>query len=97
MELLFAEIVYVTRKSIAKKAYIEDLTLVVVSFKTTTSVRFCLSYDPLKVYFIAFRMDNILMRKRIVNTVVVNEKCYYTCGQTIFITRRYPLNNSDVI
>ena len=24
-------------------------------------------------------------------------KCYYTCGHTIFMTRRYPLNNSDVI
>ena len=23
--------------------------------------------------------------------------CYYTCGHTIFMTRRYPLNNNDVM
>ena len=39
----------------------------------TTSVRFCLSNDPLNVYFIAFRMNNILMRKRIADTDVVND------------------------
>ena len=37
----------------------------------TTSVRFCLSYEPLKVYFIAYRIDNILTRKRIVDMDVV--------------------------
>ena len=44
-----------------------------ISYEMTTSVRFCLSYDPLKVYFIVFRMDNILMRKRIVDMDVVND------------------------
>ena len=69
----------------------------------TTSVRFCLLYDRLKLDFISFKMDNISSRKRIVDTAVVNDvtsnapKCYYMCGHTIFMTRRYPLNNSDVI
>ena len=39
----------------------------------TTSVRFYLPYGPLKVYFITFRMDNILMRQRNVATDVVND------------------------
>ena len=38
------------------------------------------------------------MWKRIVDMDVVNDVTrYYTCGHTIFMTRRYPLNNSDVI
>ena len=53
----------------------------------TTSVRFCLSYNPLKYDYIAVKANIISIRKRIVDT----------CGDTIFITRRYPLNNSDVI
>ena len=68
----------------------------------TTSVRFCLSYDPLKLDFIAFKMGNILRRKRIVDKDVVNDimskwQSVITCGHTIFMTQRYPLNNSDVI
>ena len=35
------------------------------------SVRFCLSYDPLKWDFITFKMGNISRRKRIVDTDVV--------------------------
>ena len=39
----------------------------------TTSVRFCLSYEPLKWDFIAFKMKIISLRKRIVDTDVVND------------------------
>ena len=38
---------------------IEDLTLVVISYEITTSVRFCLSYDCLKWDFIALEVDII--------------------------------------
>ena len=46
-------------------------------------------------------------RKSVITRVVIRvviqvcyafaKKCYYTCGYTIFMTRRYSLNNSDVI
>ena len=39
----------------------------------TTSVRFCLSYDRLKVDFNSFKIDNILRRKHIADMDVVNE------------------------
>ena len=39
----------------------------------TSSVRFCLSYDRLKLDFIAFKMDNISTGKRIVDNDVVND------------------------
>ena len=45
----------------------------VISYEMTTSVRFCLSYDPLKWDFIAFKMNIISLRKRIVDTDVVND------------------------
>ena len=73
-----------------------------MSYEMITSVRFCLSYVPLKLDFIAFKMYNISRRNRIVDMEVVNDitctrQCYYTRGRTIFMTRPYPLNNSDVI
>ena len=63
------------------------------------TVRFCLSYDPLKWDFIDFKMNIISIRKHIVDMDIVNDapKCYYTCGNMIYMTQRYPLNNSDVI
>ena len=39
----------------------------------TTSVRFCLSYDPIKRDFIAFKMDFISIRKHIVDMDVVTD------------------------
>ena len=42
-----------------------------ILYKMTTSVRFCLSYDPLKWDSIAFKMNIISTRKRIVDTDVV--------------------------
>ena len=39
----------------------------------TTSVRFCLSYNSLKWNFIAFKMNISSIRKRIVDTDVVND------------------------
>ena len=39
----------------------------------TTSVRFCLSHDPLKWDFIAFKMNISIMRKRTFDTDVVND------------------------
>ena len=40
------------------------------------SVRFCLSYDPLNLDFIAFKRKNISIRKRMVDTDVVNDVTY---------------------
>ena len=42
-------------------------------YKMTTNVSFCLTYDPLKWLFITFKMNIILIRKRIVDTDVVND------------------------
>ena len=42
----------------------------------TMSVRFCLSYDPLKLDFIALKVDNISRRKHIADTDVVNDVTY---------------------
>ena len=39
----------------------------------TTIVRFCLSDDPLKWDFVAFKMKNISSRKHIVGMDVVND------------------------
>ena len=66
------------------------------------SVRFCLSYNPLKSDFIAFKMDNISSRKHIVDMDVVNDvksmrQSVLTRGHSIFMTQRYPLNNNDII
>ena len=50
----------------------------------TTSVRFCLLYDPFKRDFIAFKMNIISARKRTVDTDVVND---VTCTRQSVITR----------
>ena len=52
---------------------------VVISYETT-SVRFCLSYDPLKCNFIAFKMNTL----GIADTDVVNDD---TCTRQNVITR----------
>ena len=39
----------------------------------TMNVRFCLSHDPLKWDFIAFKMNIISIRKRIIDTDIVND------------------------
>ena len=41
--------------------------------KMTTSVRFCLLYDPLKCDFIAFKKNIILKGERFVDRDVVND------------------------
>ena len=68
----------------------------------TTSVRFCLSYDPFKWDFVVFKMNNISIRKRIADMDVVND---VTCTRQSVTTRwlydfydpKVSLNNSDVI
>ena len=45
----------------------------VSSYEMATSVRFCLLYDLLKCNYIALKMNNILRRKRTVDTDVVND------------------------
>ena len=60
------------------------------------SVKFYLSYDPLKWDFIAFKMNNISRRKRIVDMDVVSDvtcmrQSHNMCGHIIF------MNNSDII
>ena len=52
--------------------------------KKTTTVRFCLSYDPLKWDSIAFKMNIISVRKRIVDMDVVDD---VTCTRQSVITR----------
>ena len=84
-------IIQIACKAAAIGSDIEELTLMVISYeiyetslrrvsqisyKMTMSVRFCLSYDSLKLDFIAFKIDNILIRKRIVDTDVVNDVTY---------------------
>ena len=59
---------------------IEDLTLVVISYET--SVRFCLSNDPLKRDFIAFKLNFISIRKRIGDTDVVSD---VTCSGKVLL------------
>ena len=39
----------------------------------TSNVRACLSYDPFKWDFIAFELKMISMRKRTVDTIIVND------------------------
>ena len=61
----------------------------------TTGVIFCLSYDRLKWDFIAFKMNIISLRKRIVDTdVVVRAKVLLNVWSYDFYD---PLNNSDVM
>ena len=54
-----------------------------MSYEMTTSVRFCLSYDRLKVDFNSFKIGNILRRKHIADMDVVNE---VTCKRKSIIT-----------
>ena len=51
----------------------------------TTSVRFCLSYDPLNWDFIAFKLNIISLRKRIFDMDFVNNDV--TCTRKSVITR----------
>ena len=81
---------------------IEHLTLVVISYEMATSVRFCLSYDPVKPDFIAFKMRfisirNALLTRTLSMTLPVRAKVLLHVWSYEFMKRRYPLNNSDVI
>ena len=73
-----------------------------MSYEMTTSVRFCLSYDLLNWDIIAFKMNIISIRERIVDTDVVND-ITYTRQMLLhvwsydFYDMCYTLNNSDVI
>ena len=51
----------------------------------TTSVRFCLSYDPQIWDVIAFKMHYISRRKHIVDMDVVDEVTKLTCTRQILI------------
>ena len=53
--------------------YIEYFGEFHILYEMTTSVRFCLSFDSLKWDFIAFEMNINSVRKRIVDTDVVND------------------------
>ena len=67
------------------------------------SVRFCLSYDPLKWDFMAFKMNIISIRKYIADTDVVNDVTFLYRSVIpcvvlrLFMTRCYLLNNSHVV
>ena len=77
---------------------IEDLTLVVISYEVnetslwrvskisyemTTSIRFCFSYDPLKMgfYFLQIMLLYYFIRKCNVDTYIVNDVTYM--GQSV--------------
>ena len=57
----------------------------------TKGVRFCLSYDPLKLVFIAVKVNLILIRKHIVDMDIVNDATYtrqsVITGHTIYMTQ----------
>ena len=68
-----------------------------ISYEMITSVRFCLSYEPIKYDFITFKTNNISIRKHIVDMDVVNDVTF--SRQSVitrmvicfsFMTRRYP-------
>ena len=66
----------------------------VISYKMSTSVTFCFSYNSLKQDFIAFDMNIISIRKHIVDLVVVNNVMYR--GQIVITHHEsHPLNNYD--
>ena len=56
---------------------------------------------PFSIGIYRLQSGHYLNRKLIVVTdswrYMFAPKCYVTCGHTIFITWRYPLNNSDII
>ena len=56
----------------------------IISYEMATSVRFCLSYDPLKRILSRSKMNIISIRKRMVDTDVVND---VTCTHQSVITR----------
>ena len=93
-----------TRVVISYELYETSLRRVsLISYKMTTNARFCLSYDSLILNIIALKVNIILIRKRVVEPVVVNDvtilakALLHVCCLTIFMTRCYPLYNRDVI
>ena len=67
-----------------------------------TCVRFCLSYNPFKLEFIAFKFDSCSTKNAWLTWTsswryLFPPKCYITCGYTIFITWSYPLNMINYI
>ena len=61
----------------------------VISYEMTTSVRFCISYDPLKLDFIAYKMNIISIRKCIVDTDVVSDVTYPRQGVITRVVIRF--------
>ena len=71
--------------------YIQDLTLVVISYEMSTSVSFCLSYDHLKLNLTAFKVnvisiENATLSQTSLLRYMYAPKCYVTCGHTVFMT-----------
>ena len=60
------------------------------SYKTTMSVRFCLSYDPFKLHFIVFKVDTNTKRNVVTHvamTLHVRAKMFcYDCQQRPSLT-----------
>ena len=71
-----------------------------ITYEMTTSVRFCLSYDPLKWDYINFKVNITSVRHVLMTQTLSMSQCYYVyapkCGHVIFMTRHYPLNKSNV-
>ena len=62
----------------------------------TTNARFFLSCDPLKLDFVAF--EKVIVDTDVVNDVTSSRQSVITrVVIRFFMTRSYPLNNSDVI
>ena len=68
------------------------VSLISYEMTTSSSVRFCLSYDHLKLNFIDIKINIIIIRKRAVDTDVFCDvyvyapKCYYTCDDMTLST-----------
>ena len=58
---------------VMKQAFNEPSASFINPYEMTTSVRFCLSYDPLKWVSIGFEVNIISIRKCIVDMDVVND------------------------
>ena len=64
----------------------------------TTSVRFYLSYDPLKWDIIAFKMNSSSVIKCIiVNDVTLRKVLLHVWSYDFYNSTLYPLDNSDVM
>ena len=76
-------------------SYLEDLTGVFISYEMTTTVRFCISYDLSKWFLLPLSGHYFSDNGR--RHYVTSSHKNVMSRVALFMTCRYPLNNSDVI